>query len=396
MPKSQAKPLQKGDSNHQTESQAADEFLNGEIHYLKNHYLEAITYYEKAGKDYPLAYLRLGYMYRAGLGVEKDNKQADYWFLKANEQIEWFKRRLDGKPENILDNILDLAVAYDAGSKNADKENACIYYKVAAQLGNREAQYNFGECYRRGIGITSDENKAVFWFRKSAEQGNEQAEFRLGWCYEFGSGVAIDKDQAFIWYQKSANKGVANAQFKLFTCYFLGISVRKDKKEALVWLRKAAAQGQPDAQQVLGHHYQRGDGGVEKDLQQATILYEKAAHQGLDEAQFRLGMAFLLGSGIDKDVRQAVIWLRRAAEQGYADAQYQLSRCYELGTGVDKDEQQAAIWRQKAADQNYDFPKERSFFSILFDVDLLEMGILTAILVMSHRKSLYRGILRKN
>lgn len=73
----------------------------------------------------------LGYSFRLGKGVAKDDKEAVKWFRKAAEQ------------------------------------------------GLALAQFDLGECYLEGTGVDKDEKEAVKWFRKAAEQGLGEAETAL-------------------------------------------------------------------------------------------------------------------------------------------------------------------------------------------------------------------------
>ncbi|RIA94119.1 hypothetical protein C1645_818504 [Glomus cerebriforme] len=44
---------------------------------------------------------------------------------------------------------------------------------IAAENGNKIAQYNLGDFYRNGIGIEKDIKKAIHWYQKAAENDNE-------------------------------------------------------------------------------------------------------------------------------------------------------------------------------------------------------------------------------
>ena len=48
-------------------------------------------------------------------------------------------------------------------------------YNKAAEVGNKEAQYNLGRCYEFGIGIEKGEAKAFENYKKSAEKGHPNA-----------------------------------------------------------------------------------------------------------------------------------------------------------------------------------------------------------------------------
>lgn len=68
------------------------------------------------------------------------------------------------------------------GNRNYIEGNyteAVRYYRLAAQQGDADAQYNLGDCYYNGTGVTQDYEEAKKWFEKAAAQGNEAAKTLL-------------------------------------------------------------------------------------------------------------------------------------------------------------------------------------------------------------------------
>jgi serine/threonine protein kinase len=108
-------------------------------------------------------------------------------------------------------------------------------------------QYNIGNAYYCGRGVTQDYSQAYVWFRKSAEQGNADAEYCLGVLYDDGDGVAQDPAQAAIWLCKAAEGGNADAQVALGLAYETGHGVPQDEAQAAFWLRKARENPWADA-----------------------------------------------------------------------------------------------------------------------------------------------------
>ena len=51
------------------------------------------------------------------------------------------------------------------------------------------------------------------WYRKAAEQGDAKAQYNLGNCYYFGNGVTENEQEAVKWYRKAAEQGDAKAQY---------------------------------------------------------------------------------------------------------------------------------------------------------------------------------------
>jgi uncharacterized protein len=54
------------------------------------------------------------------------------------------------------------------------------WYKLSAEQGNADAQYNLGYCFDNGEGVEEDKVEAVRWYKLSAEQGNADAQHNLG------------------------------------------------------------------------------------------------------------------------------------------------------------------------------------------------------------------------
>ncbi len=74
---------------------------------------------------------------------------------------------------------------------------------MAAEQGERNAQYELGNCYANGDGVAEDQAVAAQWFRKAAEQGDYLAQFSLSRCYKNGDGVAKDLAKAAQWHRKA-------------------------------------------------------------------------------------------------------------------------------------------------------------------------------------------------
>lgn len=73
--------------------------------------------------------------------------------------------------------------------------------KQAAEKGNIQAQFQLGENYFSGTGVSQDTKQAAEWYLKAGEQGNAEAQFKLGTMYVNGFGVRRDYEQAISWYE---------------------------------------------------------------------------------------------------------------------------------------------------------------------------------------------------
>ncbi len=80
-------------------------------------------------------------------------------------------------------------------------------YKLVAENGDANAQYNLGVMYSYGYGILESDAEAVKWYRLAAEQGNANAQFSLGVMYSNGEGVPQNNTRAYVWFSVAATQG---------------------------------------------------------------------------------------------------------------------------------------------------------------------------------------------
>ena len=83
---------------------------------------------------------------------------------------------------------------------------AVSWYRIAADQGDADAQYNLGTMYRDGEGVPRDYAEALKWFRKAAVQGDARAQASLGIMYTIGSGVPQDYVLALMWSNLAASQ----------------------------------------------------------------------------------------------------------------------------------------------------------------------------------------------
>ncbi len=186
--------------------------------------------------------------------------------------------------------------------------------------------------------------------RARAEQGDVKSEFELGQMYHYGKGVSQDYSEALRWYHKAADQGDAKAQYAIGYLQYYGQGVPQNYAEALLWNRKAAEQGCARAEDALAGMYYDGKG-VPQDYTESVRWYRKAAEQGDAWGQDGLGSAYEQGQGVPRDHAEAVRWFRKSAQQGFARGQYDLGYMYYYGRGVQHDNAEAYRWFRKASAQ---------------------------------------------
>ena len=65
--------------------------------------------------------------------------------------------------------------------------------------------------YRNGKGVPQDYAEAVKWYRLSADQGNADAQYNLALMYHKGQGVPQDNVMAHMWYNIASANGHSKA-----------------------------------------------------------------------------------------------------------------------------------------------------------------------------------------
>jgi TPR repeat protein len=291
-----------------------------------------------------------------------------------------------------------------AAYNRQDYRTASELWKILAQQGDAEAEFNLGMMYDYGFGMKKDSMQAVDWFRRAAVQGHVKAERHYeadNFAYHLGlpkvaQAKASDKTvpvpvaavaekapqtdpQSLANIEPAAgkapvppvrltpepanntndlqklndlaNKGDATAQLKLGNFYALGGSgVSQDYELAAAWYTKAAEQGNADAEELLGDFYNMG-AGVSQSYTAAARLYRQSAEQNNAQAQTELARLYAEGHGVSQDYGQAAAWYTKAAAQGNAEAAYELGNLYAGGIGVKQDYKQAKGYYLQAVKQ---------------------------------------------
>jgi TPR repeat protein len=247
---------------------------------------------------------------------------------------------------------------YETGLGGLPKSdtNAVVYYHLAADQGNADAQYRLGVMYEGGRGgLTKSDTDAVRYYRLAAGQGNDQAQNIIGWLYENGRGGLTKSDtEAVRYYRLAADQGNAHGQNNLGKMYESGRGgLTKSDTDAVRYYRLSADQGFAWGQNNLGWLYANGRGGLTKSDTDAVRYYRLSADQGNADAQYRLGMMYESGrGGLTKSDTDAVRYYRLAADQSYAWGQYSLGRMFENGLGgLPKSDTVAVGYYRLAADQ---------------------------------------------
>jgi TPR repeat protein len=198
----------------------------GKLAYEAGDYETAFSLWKiEAEKGNPKAQFSLAEMYRDGVGVEKNHKDALRWFMAAAEN-------------GYLD-------AY-----------ACI-----------------GQMHIRGRGTEENIDLGLQWITEGAEKGNVLSQYTLGLTYLWDAKFDFDKDSkncqlAWKWLLLAAESGHILSQGEVARMLYYGVCVEKDYSAAAKLAHPAAERGDLMSQELLAEMYENGHG-VKKDIAEA-------------------------------------------------------------------------------------------------------------------------------
>jgi TPR repeat protein len=234
----------------------------------------------------------------------------------------------------------------------ASKEQAHMWFRMAAMQGHLAAQVKVGEMYYKGEGVAVDMRKAFEWYQTAADRGDAGSQFNLAVMYYKGEGAVENKEKAFAYFLKAAEQGFVAAQYSVGMAYYRGEGVEKNKKNAFTWLQKVAELNRSSIEFNTKLMYEYG-AGIDIDEERAFTWFHRTAKQGIVVAQFNLGVMCASGEGVEVDDKKALFWTRRAADEGHPQAQFNLGVMYSNGEGVEKSEEKAFKYFLKAAQQGH-------------------------------------------
>jgi uncharacterized protein len=118
-------------------------------------------------------------------------------------------------------------------------EAAVREWRPLAVAGDADAQFNLGQAYKLGRGVTQDLAQAADWFGRAAAQNHLQAQDNLGLVlYDMGN-----KADALPWLQQSAMRGEPRAQFVMGAELFNGQRISRDWPRAYAFMKRATDAG---------------------------------------------------------------------------------------------------------------------------------------------------------
>lgn len=295
-----------------------DHYLNGTI--LEKNEKRAFEWYMKAAnQNNGQGLYKVGYCYYNGLGVEKNKAKS----------LEYYEKSAKEGNYKVIADITNMYVNGDGVPQNMSK--ALFWQEILAFKNDKDAQQfvianqtieyekvNLSGAALRDIAISNYKAKNYSWaefcIKRALELGNNDARLDYGLWLSKGEGVQKDYTKAEELLTPFAESGNKDAAAVLGTIY----QNLNDKQKEMYWVEKAALKGDVNSQLRLAEAYQTGNG-VKKDKKKAAELYEKAALAGNEDAILKTILNYALGNGVKKDIYEAASWIEKL------DVQSQLS-----------------------------------------------------------------------
>lgn len=131
--------------------------------------------------------------------------------------------------------------------ERGDFTGAVAKWREPAIAGDADAQFNLGQAYKLGRGVTADLKQAEDWYRRAAAQGHMQAQDNYGLLlYQNGK-----RAEAMPLLKASADRDEPRAQYVYGTELFNGELAPKDWVRAYAMMTRASAAGIPRASESL-------------------------------------------------------------------------------------------------------------------------------------------------
>jgi peptidoglycan/LPS O-acetylase OafA/YrhL/TPR repeat protein len=253
---------------------------------------------DQAKSGYSFAQYKLGLMYRDGINVKKDIKEAAKWFLISADR---------GNAQALT--------AYNLIKNKISNVELFNNIKELAELGFEEEQYRLGIMYRDGINVKKDINEAIKWFLRCADEGNPEAAVQLGIIYHYD--ITLRNYSKAQDYMLLAHKILfGDAAYYLGLWYHNGEGVHKDVVKTIsFWESALASGGWVQLNINIGDIYFSGNA-VNKNLVLAEKYWLKAARNGLPDAMYRLGILYYDPTNNMYNLPKAYMWLKSGSLNG--------------------------------------------------------------------------------
>jgi uncharacterized protein len=241
----------------------------------------AIEWLSKAAiAKYALAYDDLGNLYAFGHQFRMHNGglAVHYYRLalaapRTEDYCGCFQEHRDDAAQNLAFLLLNV---YHGDDRQRYQE---VLRLLKSTSKASWSQYEIGQLYVSGIGVTKNIDTAAGWFKKSADQGYAPAASRYAAYLSGVYGRPVHRAEELRYLQMAIEGGDADGMFQLAEMKWGGVEVPPDHTGAIQLLTTAAAGGSLSALIDLANRYEAGVG-VPRDRYKAYVLFHVAVDVG--------------------------------------------------------------------------------------------------------------------
>lgn len=237
-----------------------------------------------------------------------------------------------------------------------------VFYQLynKAILGDAQAQFEIGQMFQYGIGVTQNDASAIIFYQNAVQQQHLGAEYNLAILYLLHAKTKEDYQFALSDLTDAAFKGNKKSQYVLSRILEQGIKgsdgveyITAKPDQALSMLYLAAANGYGPAEYDLANRLARHyDNGLNVTTQKQLIvlvrqLYQGAANRGISNALLPLAFYNAMDSNPQRQAKAFKV-AKEQAISGDEKAALLLGLLYDRGIGVSADLDRAIYWYQQA------------------------------------------------
>lgn len=226
-------------------------------------------------------------------------------------------RRLEVNKDDAAAMTLMGELYKDGLGVRRDYKEAARWHKLGADHGDRQAQFIIGMNYIQGNGVERDMSQAIAYLTKAANQGHGGALYNLGLMAL--DGPQADPAKAAELFQRGVDAGDLDSIYALAIAYHQGRGVPKDPIKGTLLLRRGALQHHIGCELDYAIALFNGDG-VAQNETEAAHFFLSAALKNNPVAANRIARLYATGRGVPQNMIEAMKWHVLARGAGVKDA----------------------------------------------------------------------------
>jgi len=247
-----------------------------------------------------------------------------------------------------------LASMYVTGRRvDVDLRRAERLYRQACSQHGAFGCMGLGRMYETGASVTRSAKQSGALYERACRLGEPEACHRLWeWRRRFDSALGALEAAA-----RGCAVGYRQSCDALENHHQVPVAEERGRAVLVQRLDKACQSGRVSACELLGRHYESGDGAA-TDRSRAAEMYRRSCHASEESGQVaracdRLGALYEEGLGVSEDPKRAAGLFEQSCEAGWSVGCSHLASLHERGTGVSSDDERAMELYRRACSRGH-------------------------------------------